>query len=263
MRISVHIATRDRHSEIACLLTALRCQTVQDFDLVIVDESQTPLTTHVPTMFLLARLKQEGHKVVLFRNEFSRGVCHARNLCIEQDCFGDEYTLRIDDDTIPEPDYIERLLEVINSGYDIASGVTPLMSQPEIFVHANKKVLNEIKVDTEGNILEFGDDCGHSYYEDKILPAHHFRSCCLYKSEINTKVKYEENLSPVGFREESFWSIRVRQLGYKIGVNTGAKNYHFCCPSGGCRYSNYSELVRQDDETFRAWYKRQVQNKRF
>ena len=68
-------------------------------------------------------------------------------------------------------------------------------------------------------------------------------------------MKYEKGLSPVGFREESFFGLRAVWEGYKLGVHTGAKAYHFQCPSGGCRYPNYNELVAQDDALFKKWFK--------
>ena len=96
-------------------------------------------------------------------------------------------------------------------------------------------------------------DIKDDYY---ILPAHHFRSCALYKSEIHDKgFRYETNLSPVGFREESFFSIRIRYMGYTIAVDLTAHAWHFMTPSGGCRYPNYKELLIQDDESFNKWAK--------
>lgn len=261
MRVSIHVATKDRHSEIACLLVSLRTQTFQDWDLVLLDESQTPLELHVPTMFLLNRLKQEGHHINYVRNDKSRGVCNARNLCIENDPFNNEYICRLDDDVVIDPDYLEKLVNVIKSGYDIASGITPLMNQAELVrdMERLKGKVNGLDFNDVGDITYYGDDCGMSYDTDEkycIAPADHFRSCAMYKSEIHDHFKYETNLSPVGFREESFFSLRARWLGYKIGVDLSAKAWHFVTPSGGCRFDNYPDLVRQDNETFVKWAKR-------
>jgi len=260
-RISIHVCTKDRHSEIACLLTSLRFQSYQEWDLVLIDESQTPLSRHIPTMHLLSRIKQEGHKVRFIDHRQSEGVCRARNTCIKEDVFKNPFICRLDDDVIIERDYLTSLMLVIKEhGYDMASGVTPLMSQPKIEREASRlgDTINKIKFDDDGNITEFGDDCGMCYMTEKnyVFPADHFRSCALYKSEIHDKIMYETNLSPVGFREESFFSLRMKIEGYKIGVDIAAKAWHFVTPSGGCRYPNYQELVKQDDETFRRWAKR-------
>lgn len=276
-RVSIHIATKDRHSEIACLLTSLRNQTYQDWDLVLVDESEAPLMTHVPTTHLLNRIRQERHKVNYMKNNMLKGVCHARNICIDNDHFENPLTMRVDDDVVLDSDYIEKLVDVINQGYDLASGVTPLMVQPE-FVRDPARlngVVNVLEWDDEGEITKYGDDCGMCYDESAYVkrelangfshepvtavpfPAHHFRSCALYKSEIHDKdIRYECNLSPVGFREESFFSLRIRYKGYKIGVDLTAKAWHFQTPSGGCRYDNYSQLVAQDNASFEKWAKK-------
>ena len=282
-RISIHVATRDRHSEVACLLVSLRNQTYQDWDIVIVDESETPLDTHVPSIYLLNRIRQEGHKVYYMRNIMRLGVCHARNICIDQDHFNNPLALRLDDDVVPDIDYIEKLVDVIDKGYDIASGVTPLMSKPEFVRDLSNGfdgIVNRIDVDNEGNITKFCDDCGYSYdikFKDiiqggyklplkavlnSVFPAHCFRSCALYKTKITKDgLRYETSLSPVSFREESFFSLRARWEGYKIGVDLSAKVWHFITPSGGCRYPNYQELVRQDDESFRKWLKKMIKSK--
>ena len=194
------------------------------------------------------------------------GVCHARNICIDNDTFKNPLTLRVDDDVILDVDYLEKLCNVIAKGYDIASGVTPLVVQPE-FVRDPARlngIVNALEWNAEGEVTKFGDDCGMCYNIEKsvILPADHFRSCALYKTEITDKgVRYESNLSPVGFREETFFSLRARYLGYKIGVDLSAHAWHFMTPSGGCRYPNYADLVKQDNELFMKWSKAMFKEK--
>lgn len=260
-RISIHVATRDRHSEFACLLTSLRMQSFQDWDLVIVDESETPLTNHAPSSFMLNRLRFEYHKINYMRNTMRSGVCNARNICIDNDYFNNPLILRVDDDVVLDHDYIEKLYNVLGQGYDLASGVTPSMQSP-IFTRDPIRlngIINIIEWDKDGNIIKFGDDCGMCYQtnDSYVLNAHHFRSCALYKSKYHKEnIRYENNLSNIGFREESFFSLRLRYAGCKIGVDLSARAWHFQSPSGGCRFPNYSELVRQDDEVFKKWSKK-------
>ena len=130
-RVTVHIATKDRHSECALLLQSLRTQTYQKFDILIVDDaSGSPVSNCGFIMSLVNRIKFEGHKVRIIRNEMSYGVCFARNMCIDQDTFKNYFTCRLDDDCIIEQDYLERLIYVIHCGYDLASGVIPLVMTP-------------------------------------------------------------------------------------------------------------------------------------
>ena len=62
---------------------------------------------------------------------------------------------RLDDDIILEPDYLERLVKVIEAGYDIASGITTPMATP-VFKRDPKYldgIVNRIILDKEGDIL--------------------------------------------------------------------------------------------------------------
>ena len=132
-RISIHIATKDRHTELALVLQSLRTQTNQNWDLIILDDaSGSPLTNAYFLNGILNRLKLEGHKIKMLRNNTSFGCCYARNKCIEEDDFGNPFTLRLDDDILPNPNYIEKLMDVIDAGYDMASGVVPTFNTPEV-----------------------------------------------------------------------------------------------------------------------------------
>ena len=260
MRTSIHLCTKDRHTETALALQSLRTQTYQDWDIIVLDDaSGTPITIAHFFMSMINRLKLEGHRVKLLRNNHSSGVCAARNKCIEEDQFNNEFTFRLDDDVLLEPDYLERLHKVIKKGYDLASGVIPLLSVPE-FKRETKfigSVLNRHRLNSKGEIIENKDECGFLYTDQKLIPTHQFRTHALYKSKINEKVKYPDNLSFVGFREEGFFSFKCIIEGYKLAVDTGAVAYHLQTPSGGTRSGEYSQNVALDDETFRKWVKDQ------
>jgi GT2 family glycosyltransferase len=189
---------------------------------------------------MITRLKMESHKIYLKNSGFLHGVSRARQAIVDWAMeTGDyDYFLRVDDDVILEPDYIERMLKVIEGGYDIASGVTVAMAQPFFKrdpVHL-KGIINRVVLNDDGSYFWNGDDCGMEYIDSVILPAHHFRSCALIKKEVHKKIKYyPTKLSMNGFREEQIFSYKALMEGFRIGVDTGAKNYHLICPSGGER----------------------------
>ena len=257
-RITIHIATKDRHTELALVLQSLRTQTNQNWDLVILDDaSGTPTTNAYFLNGILNRLKLENHKIKMIRNNISFGCCSARNKCIKEDNFGNPFTLRFDDDILPAPDYIEKLMDVINAGYDMASGVIPQFNVPEIKreIKFVGDVINRKDFNNEGDIVNYGDDCGYCYLEDKILLTPEFRTNCLYKSKINKKVKYPDGISHVAFREEGHFSMRAILEGYSIAVNTAAVCYHLATPSGGNRCTDYHQKVQLDNEVFYKWMK--------
>ena len=259
--IDILVVSRDRHSELALLMQSLRTQTFQNWNLYILDNaSGTPIINSHFIIMLINRLKLEGHKVKVIRNNIDFGICYARNMLntLQLEEGTGNFSMRLDDDVILQPDYIEKLFEVIDKGYDIASGIIPLIGYPEIkreikFLNGE---INKVQINENGDVTYFGDDCGYCYLEQQIIPAGHFRSCALYKSEINKKIKYPDNLSRYGFREESFFSLSCKMAGYKIGVHTGAIAYHIQTPSGGGRQYSTTDIIQQDDITFVKWIKK-------
>jgi hypothetical protein len=260
-RITIHIATKDRWAELGLLLQSLRAQTFQDFDIIIYDQSQpNPIFSSYFLMSLINRMKLENHCFKISHGQ-PLGVCQARNKCIEIDDFDNPYTFRCDDDVVLEVDYIEKLIKVIKQGYDMASGVVPLIMRPEIIREVNLvlPMINEHKLDDKGNLATMKDECGYCYDEEKIIPTPHFRTNCLYKS--NKDLKYPTYLSSVGFREEGFFSFKaIIDFNYKIGVNTKAVAWHMQSPSGGVRTPNYPQLVQSDHKAWVDWIKEKFES---
>ena len=253
---AILINVKDRPSEIALLLQSLRTQTYKDFDIFILDDcSGTPLTNYHFFNCVLNRLKLENHNVFLKRTDFTHGVSKARQAIVDWALETDyKYLCRVDDDVLLEPDYLQKLKEVLEQGYDLASGVTVPMAGPSFKRESKflKGIVNRVILDDEGNYVMNGDDCGMEYIDDVILPAHHFRSCALYKSEIHKKANYlPTKLSNHGFREEQIFSYRILMAGFKIGVRTGAINYHQMTPSGGERpTTNFTMFNQEQFEKF-------------
>lgn len=249
-RVSLLLATRDRPSEIALLLQSLRTQTYNLFDIYLLDDcSGTPITTYYFINHICNRMRLEGHRVIIKRNNFSRGIPKMRNQMVKWALEEDDNLLfgRIDDDTIVESDFIERLVRGIEKGYDVMSGITPPIMQPEWkrdtkFV---KPFISKCEMDDKGNLIKIGDECGYGYIQDEIIPSEHFRSFAIYKREIHEKdnIYYYENLSNCGFREEEFFSFKCIIAGKKIGVDTQAICWHMLTPSGGDRKLTYGELA--------------------
>ncbi len=267
-RVSIIVGNRDRPTELFGLMQSLRTQTFQEWDLVVIDDaSGTPINNYYFVMSIVQRLNIEGHAVRLVRNNISMGVSKMRNQSVEfalKEFPKNNYLLRIDDDTLCEPDYIEKLFRVIDAGYDLASGLTPPLAGVENTrdVKFVKPIINRVVLDETGGFLVNGDDCGHTYSEEVIIPAHHFRSSALYRIEIHTvhNVWYEDNLSKSGMREEEFFSFRIILAGLKLGVHTGAIHYHLMTPSGGQRTAS-NEMHLQNQRILNRWVKKQFKER--
>lgn len=261
MKIDIMICTKDRPSELALLLQSLRTQTHQDFDIYIYDDrSGMLIQQHHFLITLINRIKLEGHNVVIWRNQIPYGVTRLRRMMVEKimKIGKGEAILRLDDDNLLNPDYIERLIKVLDAGYDIASGIVPPTGMAMIKRDANriKDFISDVKMDAEGNIIYFGDDCGFEFYNNKIIPSPNFRSMALIKKEVHKEVEYEDNLGFCSFREEQFFSFRALVKGFKIGVDTGAIAYHMQTPSGGERTQEYQTELQSNHELLNKFTKK-------
>lgn len=257
---AIMVAYRDRPTELAMLLESLYYQSYQNFDIYIRDDcSGTPMQTYHFLNCIIMRMVLSGHRVIINKNEFGFGVSKNRQELVKDALKNDhKYLARVDDDVILEADFLERLIKVIEAGYDLASGVTPPMAQPT-FIRESKhigEVIDRVVLDNEGNYIWNGDDCGMMYIDDVIIPAHHFRSSALYKREIHEKVNYlPTKLTKHGFREEQIFSYKCLMNGFKIGVDTGAIAWHQMTPSGGERFAEQNELVKLNEEVLKEFTK--------
>ena len=258
---AILINTRDRPTEVAMLLSSLYFQTYQDFDVYILDDQGgTPLNSYHFFNCMVMRMILSNHKVNIRKTDFQHGVSKARQSIVDWALEKEyKYLCRVDDDVFLEPDFLERLIKVVKiEGYDLASGVTPPMAGPT-FIRDIKyigEVINRVVLNTEGNYVFNGDDCGMAYTESVILPAHHFRSSAIYKSEIHKKVNYTPTrLSKHGFREEQIFSYKLQMEGYKLGVDTGAIAWHQQTPSGGERFPTQNEDVAFNETILKEFTK--------
>src|SRR3990167_10305827 len=117
--IDIHICCRDRPSELTFLLLSLRNQTYKNFRVWISDDaSGTPIQAYHFLICAINKLNDEGNHIFYSRNDFNLGVSKNRqkliNLSMEDGRA--EFYCRLDDDVILDPDYLDKLLKVIEKG---------------------------------------------------------------------------------------------------------------------------------------------------
>jgi GT2 family glycosyltransferase len=259
-RIVINICYKDRPTELYGLLISLKNQTYQKFDIFILDDqSGTNINQYYFISALIQKLQCEGHFIKILRTEFPHGVSRARQRLVDESLKSDyKLLLRLDDDIILENDYIARLVRVIEKGYDIASGITPLLVPLHRRNVKSVDIIDEFILDGS-KILYDGDDCGFEYIGEKIADCHHFRSCALIKREVHEKIKYyPTRLSKHGFREETIFSLKAKMNGFKIGVDLQAKAWHLNTPSGGERFLDSQQLMKHNSEMLQDFIKENV-----
>src|SRR3990167_4667782 len=83
--IDIHIAYRDRPSELTFLLLSLRNQTYKNFRIFISDDcSGTPLQTYHFLVCIMNKMNEEGNHIFYSRNEFPLGVSKNRQKLVDQ-----------------------------------------------------------------------------------------------------------------------------------------------------------------------------------
>src|SRR3990167_10000845 len=84
VKIDIHIANKDRPTELFGLLQSLRTQSYQNFDVVILDDgSGTNIQSYYFLQYIINRMKCENHNVVIIRNDIPSGVSRARQQLID------------------------------------------------------------------------------------------------------------------------------------------------------------------------------------
>lgn len=101
------VATRDRGRRLALLLDALAVQTIDDFEVVVVDDGSRDATPQL----LADRAAQGTLDLRTLRFAESRGPAAARNAGWRAG--GAPFVAFTDDDCRPAPDWLERALEVL------------------------------------------------------------------------------------------------------------------------------------------------------
>lgn len=248
------------------LLTSLRGQTFRNWDLVIVDASMPNSILSAPFInAIINRIKLEGHGVQVIREEIPSGVGKARNKALFEDQFKNPLCCRIDDDSIIDSTYLGKLykLMILSPELGAVGGIVPLLAHPRTDRNLNKlKIINEIKYDTEGNIVFIGDECGYTFMPDSVLPAHHLRSSFMFRRDPAIKIGgFPVEYGNSGFREETDFSIRMAYEGWKFAVDTSAICWHIACNSGGVRSPDYGIQVQLCDDHFRRKFKRLYQKR--
>ena len=289
-RLSVHVCTYNRVGEFGMLLSSLRFQTFKDWDLVIIDQSETPSKNYKQISDILTRLKLDGHGVKYVIDQLRKGISATRNKAVMEDPWKNEYIVRLDDDSFCEIDYLERLMKIVTKGCDdyvetgeceherkegeckfsmmgfvekigAVGGIVPLLGSPNIIRDTRflKNNFDEI-IYNDGRIT-VTDNGGYSWLPNKVLLSHHLRSCFLFRRSAWEKVNgFSEDMggSISGFREETDFSIKLAQAGYFLLLDTGAKAYHMPAMTGGARGTNqeeYRNALAINEEHFQRKFK--------
>jgi hypothetical protein len=239
-RIAVAVPTRDRPAHLAVLLAALATQTYPHWTLVVNDASTPPVETHDTVRGLLALLETRGHAPRLIRSTTGWDR-HQRAMLAVPPAI--ELIVRIDDDLLPTPGFLEALLLpfqllaeprlAATGGCYPAPDMRPLPLERMLTDPIWRPRLADARWLTHGWRLQ-----NHHYPERQLLEVDSLQghAICYRRSAVSQVGGWAvEGYSSHAQREESDLCARLVTAGWSLWVTTEALAWHLAAESGGSR----------------------------
>ena len=152
---------------------------------------------------------------------------------------------RLDDDNVPEPGVLERLLLTADKYEDekigAVAGRVPVPGDRKPLPGLLRGKMSEIRYAPNAQWCDF----------DGILEVEHLYSTFIYRRSAASH-GYCKQLSVVGHREETIFTHEMHRAGWKLLVDPRAVTWHFRWGSGGIRDEKRAELFALDEAVFNA-----------
>ena len=235
--ITVYICTKNRYdTTLPMVLQSIISQTLKPKKLIIIDDSDNPIDlrtlSHYNYLFQIMDYKKIEWSVIFGAK---KGQNYSHQTMNNSDS---ALLLRVDDDTILEPDVLEKLTYVMRKDVGAVGG--SILTPP---------VNNNDKDKASGKIEDIYSTPNKQWYEiDQTESIDHLHCSFLYRAGI---VDYDLNLSKVAFREETIFTYSLKKAGYSIWI-TPAITWHLRNPQGGIR-DGIKELYEHDEKIFQEF----------
>jgi hypothetical protein len=151
-----------------------------------------------------------------------------------------EWIWRCDDDNVPSPDVLEKLLSVAT---DEVGAVAGLVLEPSQYNNWKPNFVTN-------NICDIYNGYNIQWFRHNgISEVDHLYSSFIYR-RVAGEHGYCMELSPVGHREETIFTYEMKRNGWKLLVNPNAVTWHFRFKDGGIRSYNQHSLWENDEQYF-------------
>jgi GT2 family glycosyltransferase len=229
------IPTKNRYfTTLPLTIASVASQTMKPDKLIIFDDGEHLDLRENPTYkYLFTHLSSVGieWEVAFTRNQ---GQHFAHQMANTSEY---EFVWRLDDDVIAEPDVLEKLFSHMKDGIGAVAGSVVV---PGGEANSSHFATNLLDVNRLPNI---------QWKRGKgVIEVEHLYSSFLYRTNI---VDYDLSLSKVAHREETIFTHRLFQAGYKLLVDRSAVTWHYRNPEGGIRTETDKSLWEHDEEIFR------------
>jgi hypothetical protein len=245
LTVTCEISTKDRYHVLPMCISAILTQTRKPERLVIYDDGeQKDLRTFSPFDGLLRLADHLGIQWEFFatpREGQVRNHQHALDTCQTDLIF------RCDDDCIPEPDCLEKLLAEMADG---AGAVAPLIHHP--------CGVSPLPPTVDGSLNDVALGVNMQWFDlsGEARDVSHLYSGFLYRVSAGREADgYPKNLSCIGHHEETIFSHNIKKAGYALKVVPAAKMFHFHEATGGIRSFSDTSLWEHDEQIFQEYMK--------
>lgn len=242
--VTVEVSTLNRYfTTLPACLASIATQTRKPEKFVLYDDGeQKELREISPYRELFQLLEQVGIQIETFVTP-RLGLAMNRQHALESATT--DFLLRLDDDHVLEPDTIEKMLKVMED--ETIGAVAPLVHHPGNVHPLPNGIEGKVSDVFNGTNLQWHD------WNSGPREVEHLYSCYMYRVEAGRKAGGYPKLSPVSFREDSWFSMKLKRAGYKLIVDPSIKVWHLQQSTGGVRAFTDGSLWDADNKLFLEW----------
>lgn len=227
------ISTRGRYdTTLPLAIMSVANQTLKPDKLVIFDDNENPIDVRQIQhyLYLFQILDEKGIKWEwLFAEKKGQHYNHDK-----ANKMGYEWVWRLDDDTVAEPHTLATLYS--HTRDDIGAVGGSVLTPPEIGTIEATGLIKNISV--EPNL-----QWGHIHH---VQDVDHLHCSFLYRAGV---VDYNLGLSRIAHREETLFTLELKEKGYRNLVVPNATVWHLKNKNGGIR-DGTSDMFEQDERIF-------------
>lgn len=242
-RIEACVPSRGRNTNLCVLLQALRTQTFQDFDVTVLDDNpDESLRDDFTVRAMLDLLEIDGHRCRILRGP-SQGLMYAQNTLLLAS--RKRLIARLDDDTVPQPKTLERLMQVF---FDDDKGEVAAVSGPIPAFTGGQ--LDDYALPPPEVLKQYAPfETPETRYVHPV-DARPRRVSSLYSSFIYRRDwflaagGFSLSYSRIAEKEDADITLRVAYLGGALVFVPQALSWHLKAPMGGIRHLLEEERQR-------------------
>ena len=236
--VTAVVSTKDRYfTSLPNCLISIALQTRKPQYLIVYDDGEHKDLRNEPIyQNIFSLLSMSG---IAWTVNFGEGKGQVKN---HQKSLSDcqtEWIWRIDDDTVMEPDVLEKLVKHIAPGVGAVGG---LVIDPKMQLFESKLASNKIEDIYLGMNAQW-------FKKSNTDDVDHLYSTFIYRKKASSH-GYCMELSRVGHREETMFTYEMKRNGWKLIIDPTAVTWHLRNPLGGIRSDSDQSMWAHDEQIF-------------